>query len=269
MPTIILGVLCLLMAIPGATHDALQLRDKWRAAGMKNPPVWPIVKVFGWVALLCFCAYLFVDGRKPAQHPVAASSPPVSQPATPSVAPVLPSIHSSPRIVQVSPKPLASPAATPPPITIGGDVDMSGDGCQQKIIGGSGNINNCGDRRKKYPEMTAVQQHELASVLESFDPTPLGVVAIQNGSSSETITFQNRLAGVLQHLYGEKSSTMFATLAGEVPRGVISNGPSKDKPFVEAMSRYLVANKFIDKPITYVVVTKEGAKLQIIIGEPQ
>ena len=186
MPSWLIGVLCLLFAIPGGVHDSWQMYERWRARGVKRPPLLPIAKVTGWLVLMCVgIAVLVTSKRKQfpqlsvphmtADRPVAAPVPTASAITPPQTS----EVSSKPRYKE--PRLLIPPTGTPL-----APIQQSSTGANSpNIVGNGATVNYL--NTSPVPDLTADMASLLTTQL-SFGPYHLRTVVNTHDESA------NRLA---------------------------------------------------------------------------
>lgn len=229
--------------------------------------------------------YNIVKPRDRNSTPYLALKAAFTETAPSNTAPASKSAHSLPN----EPKPLQTPKVQPssPPapqlaapvgVAQGGVgnqqtvmqapiTQQNSGGCNQQVIGGNGNTNNC-NTRTQYPDLTNAQAHVLVDALAPYAGRQVSVLLVDTGASQETLRFGTHLINTLSHC-GFKYSGVNAFVSGSVPVGISATLSSDNLDLLKAIEAFLRDNKFIDNPIRYDLVNKADSPLTIVIAEPQ
>lgn len=251
MATTLIGVLCFVLAIPGAVHDSVQLHDRWRARGMKRPPVWPIVKVVGWVGLMVFATTVLVSTRKskkelPSATSRATTHAPMSLPAI-QPSPVMP-LHQMPVKPQKphSVQPLVTPSTSLPEIVKQAPVHQPT--YQQQCVGSAcaQGPNSKATFNQYGPRKLAISDTQLSAIGSALRPYAGSVVEVTaTNATLDWEFYAGRLVDAMTAA-GVKAfyHPMMSTATCGAP-GVTLTWKSEKPPISDALKDVLKATVFV------------------------
>jgi len=174
------------------------------------------------------------------------SSPVRSQPASPNI--------DKPKVASQQ-SPASSPEPKPvPPVVIGGNVDQSGDGCQQKIIGGSNNTQNC---------VPPPRNVDSEKVVKAVMGAPGILFVLWEDGTPDGLRVARQLSTALQQQWRQGATVMKMGDPEAFPFGVtLSTSPESSeevKAAVDSLKKALTA-----QGIECGSIPKEGATVNVV-----
>jgi len=160
-------------------------------------------------------------------------------------------------------------------VTIGGNVTQGGDGgCQQNIIGGNGNTNQCAP---EMPKISAANETKLTNDLGKIKPKLQGAVSVYydftaDGGTELAQQIQGAFAGTDVQAVLETPVLNFIVNGPSYPGLSLANVNEENKPIADALDKLLKKNKIISVPLKRIsqdsVRARGDNSLFVIIRKP-